>query len=162
MNWLDMVIAIILVVNLFVGLRTGLIKMVISFLGLVLGTFLAGRYYPAMADRLTFISSDKAAGIAAYVIILILVMVAAAIAAWLLRRMLSMIMLGWLDHVGGAILGLFMAGVFVGAILAIWAKLGVGSSVISSSLLARFLLDKFPIVLALLPGEFGSIRSFLK
>ena len=33
MNWLDIVIAIILVINLFVGLKVGLIKTVISLAG---------------------------------------------------------------------------------------------------------------------------------
>ena len=162
MNWLDIVIAIILVINLFVGLRAGLIKMVISFAGLILGIFLAGRYYQALGDKLTFISSDKVAGIVAYVIILIVVMIVAAIIAWLLSKLVSAIMLGWLNHLGGAIFGLITAGIFVGAILAIWAKYGGGGNIIGNSLIGRFLLDKFPMVLALLPGEFGTIRSFFK
>ena len=40
MNWLDIVIAIILVINLFIGLKAGLIKTVISLAGLILGIFL--------------------------------------------------------------------------------------------------------------------------
>jgi membrane protein required for colicin V production len=162
MNWLDIVITIILVINLFIGLKAGLIKMVISFAGLILGIFLAGHYYQVTADKLTFISSDKAAEIAAYVVILFVVMIVAAIIAWLLSKMASAIMLGWLNRLGGAILGLIMAGIFVGAILAIWVKYGGGSNIIINSFLAGFLLDKFPFVLALLPGEFDTIHSFFK
>jgi membrane protein required for colicin V production len=162
MNWLDVVIAIMLVINLFVGLKAGLIKMVISLAGLILGIFLAGRYYQVLADKLTFISSDKVAGIVAYIIILIVVMIVAAIVAWLLSKIVSAIMLGWINHLGGAIFGLIMAGIFVGAILAIWAKYGGGGNIISNSFMGRFLLDKFPLVLALLPGEFNTIRSVFK
>jgi membrane protein required for colicin V production len=136
--------------------------MVISLAGLVLGIFLAGHYYLSMAGRLTFISSDKAAGIVAYVVILIVVLVVATIIAWVLSKVASAIMLGWLNHLGGAILGVIMAGFFVGAVLAIWAKYGGGGTTISNSFLGGFLVDKFPVVLALLPGEFDTIRSFFK
>jgi membrane protein required for colicin V production len=162
MNWLDIVVAIVMLIALFLGLKAGLIKAVISLAGLILGIFLAGRFYQGLADKLTFISSEKAAGIAAYVIILVLVMIAAAIIAWLLSKLISAILLGWINRLGGAIFGLIVAGVFIGAILAIWAKYGGGGETISNSWLSSFLLDKFPLVLALLPGEFDSIRSFFK
>jgi membrane protein required for colicin V production len=162
MNWLDIIIAIILVINLFVGLKTGLIKMVISFAGLVLGIFLAGRFYQALGDKLTFISSSQVANIAAYVFILIAVMIFASIIAWFLSKIISAIMLGWANGLAGSILGVFIAAVFVGAILAIWAKYGGGGNIISSSLLGRLLLNNFPLVLSLLPGEFDTIKSFFK
>jgi membrane protein required for colicin V production len=162
MNWLDILIAIVLVGSLFAGLKAGLIKTVISLAGLIFGIFLAGRYYQVLADKLTFISSDRAAEIVAYVVILVVVMIVATIIAWLLSKIASAIMLGWLNRLGGAILGLIMTGIFVGAILAVWAKFGGGGDTISNSLLGRFLLDKFPLVLALLPGEFDTIRSFFE
>jgi membrane protein required for colicin V production len=161
MNWLDIVIAVVLVINLLIGLKTGLIKMVISLVGLVLGILLAGHFYHNLGVRLTFISSAKAADIVAYVVILIVVLVLAGIVAGLLSKVASAIMLGWLNHIGGAILGLLMACFFVGALLAIWAKYA-GSDAISGSFLAKLLLDKFPIALALLPKEFDNVRSFFR
>ncbi len=162
MNWLDIIIAIILVINIFTGLRTGLVRTVISFAGLIFGIFLAGRYYHSLAARITFIASEKATDVSAYVIILIIVLIAAMIVAWLVGKVVSATPLGWLDHVGGAVFGLITAGIFVGAILAIWTKYAGGGDIVSNSLLGRFLLDKFPLVLALLPGEFDTVRSFFK
>jgi len=162
MNWLDIVIAVILVVSVIAGLRAGLIRMVVSLAGILLGVFLAGRYYQALGERLTFISSDKGASIAAYVLILVLVIVVAGLIAWLLSKAISAIALGWLNRVGGAVLGLFSTAVFIGAVLAVWAKYGGGGETIGSSVLGSFLLDKFPLVLALLPGEFGTVRSFFQ
>ncbi len=162
MNWLDIVIAVILVVSLFVGLRRGLITTIVSFAGLLLGIFLAGRYHHTLADRLSFIHSPQGASIGAYVIILVLVLIVAGLIAWIVTKIVSATPLGWINRVGGAVVGLVTAGVFVGAILAIWAKYGSGGSIISGSLLGTFLLDKFPLVLAVLPGEFGSVRSFFE
>ena len=124
--------------------------------------FLAGRNYQLLADKLTFISSDRVSAIVAYIIILIVVMIVAAIVAWLLSKIVSAILLGWLNHLGGAIFGVIIAGIFVGAILAIWAKYGGGGATISNSFIGSFLLDRFPLVLALLPSEFDTMRSFFK
>jgi len=161
MGWLDIVIAVLLVINLLVGLKTGLIRTVISLAGLILGIYLAGHYYQSLADRLTFISSN-AAGIAAYVIILIAVMIVAGIIAVAVSKVVSATPLGLWDHIGGAIFSLVTAAIFIGAILAIWAKYGGGGDTISQSVLGTFLLDKFPVVLGLLPSEFGSIKDFFR
>jgi membrane protein required for colicin V production len=161
MNWLDIVILIILAISVFMGLKTGLIKMLISLAGLILGIFLAGRLYQSLANHLTFISSEKAAQIVAYLIILFVVLIIAAIIAWLLTRMISAILLGWVNRGGGAVVGLLISAIFIGAILAVWAKYG-GNSIVSHSWLAKLLVDKFPLVLALLPAQFDSLRSFFK
>jgi membrane protein required for colicin V production len=136
--------------------------MIIFFAGLVLGIFLAGRFYQAFGDKLTFISSSQAASIVAYVIILFAVLAASATLACIFTRIVSAMTLGWANHLAGAVLGLAIAAVFAGALLAIWAKNGGGGSIINSSLLGKFLLGNFPLVLALLPGDFSSIKSFLK
>ena len=162
MNWLDIVILIVLAINVFIGLKIGLIKMVVTLAGLILGIFLAGRFYQSLADKLSFISSEKGAQIVAYLIILVLVLIVAAVVAWLLSKVISAILLGWVNHLGGAIVGLFLSAIFIGAILAVWAKYGGGTNTISHSWLGKLLVDKFPLVLALLPSEFNSIRSFFK
>jgi membrane protein required for colicin V production len=162
MNWLDIILLVILAIGVFLGLKTGLIKMVVSLAGLILGIFLAGRLYQSLADKLTFISSEKAAQILAYIIILLVVIIAAAIIAWFLTRVISAVLLGWVNRLGGALVGLILAAVFCGAILAIWAKYGGGTNLISHSWLGKLLVDKFPLVVALLPAEFDSIHSFFK
>ena len=163
MNWLDTVIIIILAVSAFFGLKTGIIKAVLSLVGVILGVVLAGQYYGALADVLPFFSEpSKVANIVAFAIILVVVMVVAAVLARFLKWAASVMMLGWVNHLGGAAFGLFMGAIFCGALLAIWVKwLGAGST-ISESLLSIFLLDKFPLVLALLPDEFDAVRSFFQ
>jgi hypothetical protein len=83
-----------------------------------------------------------------------------ATAAWILSKIVSTIMLGWLNHLGGALLGLIIAGVLIGSILAIWVKYGSGGNTISNSLIGSILLAKLSLVMALLPGEFDTILSY--
>ncbi len=163
MSLLDFVIVVVLAVSAFLGLRMGIIKAVLSLAGAIVGVVLAGQYYAALADALPFFSeTSSAAKITAFAIILIVVMVIAAVAARFLKWAASVVMLGWVNHLGGAALGLVLGAIFCGALLAIWVKwLGVGST-ITESIVAAILLDKFPLILALLPDEFDAIRSFFQ
>jgi len=163
MSWLDLVVVVVLAVGAFLGLRIGVIKAVLSLAGVIVGVVLAGQYYAGLADVLPFFSeTSSAAKIVAFAIILIGVMVIAAVAARFLKWAASAMMLGWVNHVGGAVLGLVLGAIFCGALLAIWVKwLGAGDT-ITGSMIAPILLDKFPMVLGLLPDEFDAVRSFFQ
>ncbi|MFC2024739.1 CvpA family protein [Chloroflexota bacterium] len=162
MSWLDIVLIIAIGLTTFIGLRKGIIKMALTLGGLVLGIFLAGRYYLPFSEQLTIISSPTWAKVAAFAVIFIGVMVVAAMLARLLEKAASAIMLGWANRLVGAILGFLVGAMFCGALLAIWVKyLGV-SGAIAESAIAPILLDRFPKVLALLPAEFDGVRSFFQ
>jgi membrane protein required for colicin V production len=159
MSWLDIVIIVVIGISVFNGLRTGLIKMLFTVAGIFLGIFLAGRFSDDFAGVLTFIPDDWSK-IAAFAIILVAVMVVAWILGTILSKLISLVLLGWVNRLAGAVLGLFVGALLCGAVLSIWVKyLGIGDSVAGSAL-ANFLLDKFPIVLGLLPSEFDSVRDF--
>jgi len=162
MSWLDIVIVVAIVIPALIGLKIGMIKAALSLAGLIIGVILAGRYYLPLSQRLSFISSASIAEIAAFIIILIGVMVIAGVIARLLKWTASVIMLGWVNHLGGAAFGLVLGAIFCGALLAIWVKfLGVTGAITESNL-APILVDFFPVVLALLPDEFDAIRPFFQ
>jgi membrane protein required for colicin V production len=159
MNWLDIVIIVILAISAFSGLKVGLIKVLFGVVGIIVGILLAGRFSDSLAGVLTFIDPQWAK-IAAFAIILVAVLIVAAILGAVLSKLISLVLLGWVNRLGGAVLGVVVGALFCGAILAIWVKyLGISDSVAGSAL-ANFLLDKFPIVLGLLPSQFDSVRDF--
>ena len=162
MNWLDIIILIIIVIPILIGLKVGIVKAVLSVVGIVVGVILAGRYYAVLAGHLTFISQPSWAKVAAFAIILIVVMVVAAVLASLIKWALSAVMLGWVNRLGGAVFGFVLGAIFCGALLTIWVKFVGITGPINESALAAFLLDSFPMVLALLPAEFDSVRSFFQ
>ena len=162
MNLLDIGIIVAVAVPTVIGLRTGIIKMVLSLAGIIVGVILAGRYSVPLANQLSFITNEGVAKIVAFAIILIGVMIIAAVLASLFKWAASVVMLGWVNRLGGAVFGLVLGAIFCGALLAICVKwLGV-SSIITESIVAPILLDEFPLVLALLPDEFDTIRSFFQ
>jgi len=143
-------------------LRIGIIKAVLSLAGLIVGVILAGHYYVPLSEQLAFIPQASIAKIVAFAIILVGVMVIASVLAWLLKWAASVVMLGWVNRAGGAVLGLVLGAIFCSALLAIWVKfLGVAGA-ISESSLTVILLHYFPMVLALLPEEFDMVRSFFQ
>ncbi len=162
MNWLDIVIVIALVFSAISGFANGLIKSVLSFIGLIVGVVLAGRFYVALSEHLSFISSESAARIVAFIIIFLVVMIIATIVGVILTKVVSTMLLGWLNRLLGLAFGVLIGAVFIGSILAIWVKYMGPNDTIINSPLAKFLVDRFPLVLDLLPSEFNSIRSFFR
>jgi len=161
MNWLDIVIIVAIAIPTFIGLRMGIIKASLSLAGLIVGVILAGRYYVLLSQQLSFIPQAGVAKVVAFAIILIGIMVVASVLARLLKWAASVVMLGWVNQLGGAVFGFGLGAIFCGAILAIWVKF-LGAGAIAESGLAAVLLDRFPMVLVLLPHEFDAIRSFFQ
>ena len=160
MNWLDIALIALIAVPTLIGLRIGIIKTALSLAGAIIGIILAGRYYAALAEQLTFIPQDSLARIVAFAIILVAVMLVTGVLASILKWIASIVMLGWINRLGGAAFGLVLGAIFCGALLAIWVKfLGIQGPVAESGL-ATLLLDRFPMVLTLLPEEFDAVRSF--
>ena len=159
MNWLDIVLIVILAVSTVFGLKTGLIKAALSLAGMIIGVMVAGNYYVALSERLTFITHDGTAKVVAFAIILIGIMIIASIIAKFLKWATSLVLLGWVNRLGGAVFGFIMAGILCGAAIAAWVNFFGGGSTIQNSAIAGILLDRLPLVLALLPGEFDSVSS---
>lgn len=161
MNWLDIVIIVTLIIPIFLGLMLGLVRTVLSLVGIIVGIILASNFYRELAGVLTFVSNQSIANIVAFIIILVGVILLAILAAILLRAILRAMTLGWVDRVGGAILGFVTGAMVISAILASIVKF-FGPALVTESLLAGVLLDKFPIILGLLPSEFDVIRNFFQ
>ncbi|MGA3094218.1 MAG: CvpA family protein [Dehalococcoidales bacterium] len=161
MNWLDILILVSLAASVIGGLATGFVRGAVNLAGLILGIVLAGRFYETLGGRISFIHNTDIANAVAFVVIIVVAMILAGLVGGLLRKIISGIMLGWLDHLLGAVLGLFIGAVSLGALLVLWVKFSPGSAgVVSSSVLAKILLDNFPLVLNLLPSSFDSVKNF--
>lgn len=161
MNWLDIVIVVVVVIPVFIGLKQGVIKAALSLAGLIVSIVLASNFYEPLAKVLGFISNPDVANIVAFILIFVVVMAIATLLARLLKFIASVTMLGWIDHIGGAIFGFLMGAIFWSALLAVWVKF-FGTGLVTESFLAEALLDKFPLILGLLPSEFDVIRDFFQ
>ena len=163
MNWLDIVIVIAIIGFAVLGLSKGIIRMVFSIAGLAVGIVLAGMYYHSLAEIL---SSEGAswAGIAAFAIIVIVTMIVANLIGTLVKKLANLLLLGWVDRVIGLILGGISGGLLCAAALSIVTKYfpGWGMDIVAQSTMAELVMDKFPMLLGLLPDDFDFISDFFQ
>ena len=121
---------------------------------------MAGRYYGPFAALLSP-GGATWAKIAAYAIILIATLIVAGVIGWLVAKLAHITMLGWLDRLVGFVLGAAIGGLLCAGALAIVVKYYPGlEAAITQSVIARFLMERFPLLLALLSEEFDFIRDF--
>ena len=140
MNWLDIVIIVTWALGLFVGWRIGLFGAIFTAGGLVVGVLIAGRLADDVSELITdSVSSDSLATVIAYGIIIFVVFIGAQILRAVVKGIMKMVLLGWVDGLGGIALGLVMGVVLSGAFITALARY--------SSDLPKELLDKAPIAI---------------
>ncbi len=164
MNWLDIVIIVTMGIAALMGYKTGVIKGFLSIIGIIVGVVLAGQFGDTVGDKMTFIDNPDGATIAGYAVVFGALFIGALIAASVLRKLLDFILLGWVDNLGGAALGIGAAAiVWTGSIAAAGSfPVGFLNDAVEGSSLAPDLADKVPFVLDLLPEEYSDVLSFVE
>ena len=111
MNTLDVVILLVLGITLVRGLFRGFVGEISSIVGLIIGFILANRYHEQVQPLAKSILPDQAlANLVSYVLIFLTGVVVVLSIAALLRHLLKITLLGWLDRLTGATMGLIKGG----------------------------------------------------
>ncbi|MCH8815279.1 MAG: CvpA family protein [Chloroflexi bacterium] len=165
MNWIDLVIVLIIIGFVAAAYRAGLIREVVTIVAVFLGIVIAGLLYDDLAtDVLVFIDDADAARAIAFLILLGSVYLLGQIAAYVLKAMASIMMLGWADKFGGAAFGLLKGLIVVQMLVILFAaypSLGLGDA-IGNSEIGSFFVDDVSFLLVILPGDFNDrIDEFL-
>lgn len=158
MNWLDLLIVAILAWTTFRAFSSGLIREVVSLIGLVAGIALSGAFYDNLSANLEFVIADPTTrSLAAFAAIFLGTAIAGYVIGTVLHTAASMLFLGPLDKVGGAIFGLvkgvLLIEVLLMAISVFPAQLTIAKAV-KESTLAPVFLRFAPVVTIGLPKEF--------
>jgi uncharacterized membrane protein required for colicin V production len=159
MNWVDIIIVLVAVLFGGMGWWRGVVQALFGIGGLIGGIVLAGRLYQSLAPKL---SSEGAiwAGVAAYALILVLTIAAASIAGWFVAKAVHALPFGWVDRLLGAVIGVFLGCLLVGAILALLCLFSsTVEAAVARSALAELIMKSFPLLRALLPGSFDFLRE---
>ncbi len=159
MNWLDVIVVLIVAWFTFAAFWAGLIREVVTIVGVALGIVLAGFFYQDLADDVKLvIDTDNAPPIIAFLLIFGACALAGQLAAMVLKQTASLLMLGTFDHLLGAVFG-FVKGIAIVEILMIlfvtFPALGLKDA-IDESLFGPMFLDGIPFLLKILPSEFDS------
>ena len=119
MNWLDVALILIVGVSAYMGLKIGLIRAGLTAMGVFVGTVLGGQLSDDIGRLVSGIDSDSTVAVViSYVAIITVCLVASVVVSMVLRKVISVLLMGWSDKLAGAALGILIgAGISAGIIM---------------------------------------------
>lgn len=106
MNPFDILIFVILIYGVIRGIFRGLVRELASIVGVLGGFYAAYTYYPQMAKLISpWITNTAYLNILSYMILFMVVVVVVGILAVVIKYLLNIVYLGWVDRVSGALFG---------------------------------------------------------
>jgi membrane protein required for colicin V production len=164
LNWVDAAILAVIAGLTYSSFHAGLIREIVTIVGAALAVVLAGLLYDDFArDVEVGVKDQQTARVVAFCIIFGATILASQLIAIFLKQAAALLMLGPLDSMGGAAIGLLKALILIEAALIVaitFPKLGLEDSV-RDSVLGSLLVDGLPFLRPMLPDEFQrAIDSF--
>lgn len=106
MNSFDIVIIVVTSFCLIRGLFKGLIGEISSIIGVVAGFYGAYTYYPMVsAYGAKWIDNSSLCNIAAFILLFSAILIVISLLSILIRKLLSLVFLGWVDRTFGLVFG---------------------------------------------------------
>jgi membrane protein required for colicin V production len=138
MNPFDVFIIIIIGYSVIRGLFRGLVKEVSSIIGVLGGFYAAYSYYPMVAKLLSrFITEPAYLNILSFLIIFCGILIAISVLGVVIKYLLNVAFLGWIDRICGVGFGLIKGVLIVTVIFIILTTfLSKGAPLIKNSILA--------------------------
>ena len=153
LNLLDAGLCLVLVLFLARGLLRGMVSEVVGLVCIIIGFWLAGRFYSSLAPRLApIIANENTAAAAAYIAIFIAAILCIALLAAILRKFVTLAFSPWLDHLLGGVTGTVKGLLLCAVAMALLEQLTPESPFLQESLLARHLAGVTALVKTHLPA----------
>jgi membrane protein required for colicin V production len=155
MNPLDVLVIIVLGFCLVRGIFRGLVKEVSSIVGVLAGFYAAYTYYHFPGELLSkWISNPGYRNILGFLLIFLTVLVIVGVMGILIKYVLKIAFLGWLDRVFGAgfamIKGILIVAVII---LLLTTFLPTGAPLVAESLLSPYVMRVSQVMIKIVPEE---------
>jgi len=162
MNLLDVFIVGILAYCLIRGIFRGLIKELAAIVGVLAAFYAAYTYYPPIAELLDrWIADDGYRNISSFFILFCAVFISVSVMGMVIKYVLNIVFLGWVDRICGGGFGLLKGGLIVSVVLVtLTAFLQKGSPLVRDSLLAPHVMVVSEKMAKVVPAEMK--RQFLE
>ena len=162
MSFLDIVLGGLLLFGLIQGMRNGLFVELASLLSFFVGIYIAIKFSSYVGAF--FGSFSNYMKIIAFVITLILVIVAIHLLAKVFSKIADFVFLGWLNKLGGAILSFLKTTLLLGIVLSLLLKVNLDNAIISKetqekSLFFNPIVKTTAIFLPILNEWFTDLKS---
>jgi membrane protein required for colicin V production len=148
-NTLDIVMLVLLALAAFSGFRQGFVLEIAGIFGAIVALAVARVEYPDVRATLQqFAPHSPWLTVVAYVLVFLVVWGAIVILARKVRSLVRLMMLGWLDRLGGALIGLVQGVLLVELLLYLARRVPSGElrHLANHAALAPVLLSAMPLV----------------
>ena len=124
MEFVDIVIALLLLRGLWRGFKNGLLLELASILALIAGIFGAIHFSYIVGDYLSEIMqwNESYINLTSFIITLVVIMVAVHYAGKFLTAIANIVLLGFINKIAGGLFGVLRSAIFLGAILAFFEQ----------------------------------------
>ncbi len=122
-NWVDVSIMIIILLNMIIGIRRGILRGIINLIGVITAIFLAIFWFKEVGEYISLHSqlSREIANILGFTLIFLGIYLISRIIEMFFKKIFSLLFVSWIDGLGGALFGLTKGSLIVGILLVIIA-----------------------------------------
>jgi len=155
MNSIDFGVIAIILLFLVRGVWVGFVRQLASLAALILGYLFAGRYYEQISPRLSsVIPSPQLCFLVTYALLFLAVFFGVLALGFVLKKVMSISLLGWFDRFMGGIFGLVKAGVIITVgFMVLSGMLSDSNPLITGSLAAPYLAKSSGFLLSFIPDQ---------
>ena len=161
MGFIDIVFAVLLGFAAFKGLRNGLFVELASLISFFVGIYIAVKFSYVVGS---FIGDSKTAKVAAFIITLLIVVIAIHLLAKVFSKIADFVFLGWLNKLGGAFFAVLKTTLLLGIVLSLFQKVNIDNALVSketqeNSVFFNPILKTSEFMLPVLTDWFKDLKS---
>lgn len=123
MNVLDWILVAAFALAALWGFKTGLVDAVLNAVAIYIGLFLSGLFAGRVLSLIwDGVESEALSTAIGYVIIFVAVFIASRIVSSMIKKAMKVTMMGWVDSVGGIVVGLVAGVLIAGGVMTVAAR----------------------------------------
>ena len=167
MNYLDIIFIAIALYFVFNGYRKGLVKSVGGILGIFVGAYFAGLFYPTVSSFIQGIANflnQFECDIIGFLIVFIVVNRLFALVVVIVDKIVNIPIIGFVNRVFGAIFGFLGAALLVGIITIVLANIGSSlgdKNPVLNSKIIPYTDYAVKVIQPFLPSSFESVKDII-
>ena len=124
MTIFDWVLVAVFVVGALLGLKWGLVQAALNFIAVYVAMLIGAQFADGLVERITDdIENESITTAIGYVIIFLAVCIIARSVGKAVRTMLKIVFLGWVDRLGGVVVGALLGAILVTGVVTAMARL---------------------------------------
>lgn len=153
-NWLDWVLAIIVLVSVLTAIRKGFVAELISLSSAITALIIAALNYKRVAPLLAGFTRNREVALgASFILLFALVLVIGAVIALIARKLIKKVELQWFDRFLGGVFGLVRGLLVDCVLLLVMMTFGIRQKAVKESSLAPYVTAGSRVVAFVMPRD---------